>query len=82
MSETIVIESNRQISYRSTIEAEQTALLNGIKIFVLGAGTSGTYTAGGVTTYPWRDLATNTGGNWNLSEDPSQISSQIVAGCS
>ena len=28
MSETIVIESNRQISYRSTIEAEQTALIN------------------------------------------------------
>jgi hypothetical protein len=61
---------------------EQTALLNGIKIFVLGAGTSGTYTAGGVTTYPWRDLATNTNGAWNLSEDASQISSEIVTGCS
>ena len=61
---------------------QQTALTKGIKVFVLGAGTSGTYVSGGTTTYPWRDLATNTGGNWNLSEDPSQISSQIVAGCS
>lgn len=61
---------------------QQTALDSGIKIFVLGAGTSGTYTSGGTTTYPWRDLATNTNGNWNLSEDPTQISSQIVAGCS
>ena len=61
---------------------QQTALTSGIKIFVLGAGTSGTYTSGSTTIYPWRDLATNTGGNWNLSEDPSQISSQIVSGCS
>ena len=61
---------------------EATALVEGIKIFVLGAGTSGTYTQGGVTSYPWRDLATNTGGNWNLSESPSVISSEIVSGCS
>ena len=60
---------------------QSTALVKGIKIFVLGAGTSKTYVNGGVTTYPWRDLSTNTGGNWNVSESPSVISSQIVAGC-
>ena len=59
-----------------------TALNAGIKIFVLGAGTSKTYTPlGGTLVYPWREISTNTGGNWNVSEDPSTISSEIVSGC-
>ena len=54
----------------------------GKKIFVLGAGTSKTYTPlGGTLVYPWREISTNTGGNWNVSEDPSTISSEIVSGC-
>jgi len=61
---------------------QATALAEGIKIFVLGAGTSFTYVNGSTTVYPWRDISINTGGNWNLSEDPSTISSEIVAGCS
>ena len=61
---------------------QATALTKGIKIFVLGPGTSGTYVSGGTTVYPWRNLATNTGGNWNVSESPATISAQIVAGCS
>ena len=61
---------------------QATALVKGIKIFVLGAGTSLTYTStAGVTSYPWRDISTNTGGNWNVSESPSVISSEIVSGC-
>ena len=61
---------------------QSTALVKGIKIFVLGAGTSLTYTStAGVTSYPWRDISTNTGGNWNVSESPSVISSEIVSGC-
>ena len=61
---------------------QATALAEGIKIFVLGAGTSFTYVNGSTTVYPWRDISINTGGNWNLSEDPSTISSEIIAGCS
>ena len=61
---------------------QATALIEGIKIFVCGPGTSGTYVNGGVTTYPWRDISINTGGNWNVNEDPNTISAEIVAGCS
>ena len=61
---------------------QSTALLNGIKIFVCGPGTSATYVNGLTTTYPWRDLSINTGGNWNVDEDPSTISAEIIAGCS
>ena len=60
---------------------QTTALVKGIKIFVLGAGTSQTYVNGGVTSYPWRDIATNTGGDWNVNPSPAVISSEIVAGC-
>ena len=60
-----------------------TAVNAGIKIFVLGDGVDKTYTpSGGTQVYPWRYLATQTGGNWNQSEDPSTISSEIIAGCS
>ena len=54
----------------------------GIKIFVLGEGVNKTYNNGGTLVRPWRELATNTGGNWNQNEDPSTISAEIVAGCS
>ena len=54
----------------------------GIKIFVLGEGVNKTYNNGGTTVRPWRELATNTGGNWNQNEDPSTISAEIIAGCS
>ena len=53
----------------------------GITFFVLGAGTSGFYNNGGTIVYPWRDLANQTGGVWNISADASVISSSIVAGC-
>ena len=59
------------------------ALTDGVKIFVLGAGTSLTYTAsvGATPVYPWRELAIGTGGAWNVNEDPATISSTIVNGC-
>ena len=59
------------------------ALTDGVKIFVLGAGTSLTYTAsvGATPVYPWRELAILTGGAWNVNEDPATISSTIVNGC-
>jgi len=62
---------------------QATALTAGIKIFVCGPGTSRTYTPlGGDAYYPWRELATNTGGNWNVSESPATIASLITNGCS
>ena len=62
---------------------QATALVKGIKIFVLGPGTSIQYTSGaGVVSYPWRAISIATGGNWNVSEDPTTISSEITSGCS
>ena len=62
---------------------QATALVKGIKIFVLGPGTSIQYTSGaGVVSYPWRAISTATGGNWNVSEDPTTITSEITSGCS
>jgi hypothetical protein len=60
-----------------------TALTSGIKVFVLGAGTSLTYTPslGAAPVYPWRELAINTGGLWNVNEDSATISSTIINGC-
>ena len=60
-----------------------TALTSGIKVFVLGAGTSLTYTPslGAAPVYPWRELAINTGGSWNVNEDSATISSTIINGC-
>ena len=59
-----------------------TALNEGVKVFVLGAGTSQTYVNAGVTVYPWREISINTGGNWNVSETPTVIQNEIIAGCS
>ena len=54
---------------------------DGIKYFVCGPGVSIPGTIGGVSIYPWRELAIQTGGLWNVSADPSQISADITAGC-
>lgn len=59
-----------------------TANNSGIKVFVLGPGVNITYGSGSSLSYPWRDIATNTGGNWNVSESPSTIQSEITSGCS
>tara|TARA_R100000544_G_scaffold30514_1_gene16758 strand:- start:406 stop:2643 length:2238 start_codon:yes stop_codon:yes gene_type:complete len=62
---------------------QATALTAGIKIIVCGAGTGITYTpAGGTAYYPWRELALNTGGNFNASESPATIASLITNSCS
>jgi hypothetical protein len=70
------------VDYATIGQLTQTANANGIKIFVCGAGTSGTFNNGGTIVYPWRELAINTGGNWNVSEDVTTISNEITAGCS
>jgi len=58
------------------------ALAQGVTIFVLGEGVDKTFNNGGTLVYPWRELADQTGGSWNINEDPSTINAEIVAGCS
>jgi hypothetical protein len=60
----------------------QTCLTQGIKCFVLGPGTSLTYTpSGGTPIYPWRNLATTTGGAWDVSYATTTVNSLIVNAC-
>ena len=54
----------------------------GIKYFVCGSGAGQGGNVNGTFVEPWKELATQTGGNWNTSADPSVISAEIVAGCS
>tara|TARA_R110001592_G_scaffold155883_3_gene385982 strand:+ start:1444 stop:3651 length:2208 start_codon:yes stop_codon:yes gene_type:complete len=54
---------------------------DGIKIFVLGAGTSKTYNNGGTIVYPWRILADGTTGAWSLGESATDISNIISNSC-
>lgn len=61
----------------------QTCLLAGIKCFVVGGGTSATYTLpGGSIIYPWRSFATSTGGNWDLNYTTTVVNSLITSSCS
>ena len=58
------------------------ALTQGVKIFILGAGVDATYTPpGGSVVYPWRYLATTTGGNYNNSFDTTTIQNEIISAC-
>ena len=61
---------------------QATALTGGIKIMVCGLGVNQSYIpVGGTRVYPWRELATNTGGAYNASESPATIASLITNGC-
>ena len=59
------------------------ALTQGVQIFILGPGVDVTYTPPGQSAvFPWRYLATQTGGAFNNTFDTAVINSQIVAACS
>lgn len=59
------------------------ALTQGVKIFILGPGVDFTYTPPGqAAVFPWRYLATQTGGAFNNTFNTATINSQIIAACS
>jgi hypothetical protein len=59
-----------------------TCSVQGIKVFVCGAGVNRVWIDDlGQTIYPWRELATGTNGSYNSDPNPTTISSEIVAGC-
>ena len=57
---------------------------NGIKYFVCGPGVNESQVLAPVVNpiFPWRELAEQTGGSWNVSANASAIESEIIAGCS
>ena len=58
------------------------ALTQGVKIFILGPGVDGSYTPpGGTLVFPWRYLATTTGGNFNNTFDTTTIQNEIISAC-
>lgn len=59
-----------------------TCSVQGIKVFVCGAGVNKQWVDDlGQTIYPWRELATGTNGSYNSDPNPTTISSEIVSGC-
>ena len=59
-----------------------TAISQGVKIFILGQGVDYPYTtSSGEGVYPWRYLATQTGGDWSNTFDTTTINNQIIAAC-
>lgn len=88
----IIITDNlpggQQDSFNSTVWSGiqnmiSVANTQGIKYFVCGPGVNGVGSNPGVVgIYPWKELATQTGGTWNASADANDISADIVAGCS
>jgi hypothetical protein len=57
---------------------------NGIKYFVCGPGVNESQVIAPVVNpiFPWRELATQTGGSWHSSANASAIAGEIVTGCS
>mgnify|MGYP003303401042 CR=1 FL=1 len=54
----------------------------GVKIIVVGTGVNLQFNPGSGNVYPWRELATNTGGSWNATASAATINAELVAGCS
>ena len=60
---------------------QTTCALGGIKCFVFGLGVQASYSVGGVTTYPWQDFATGTGGTSNTSYSTTVMANAITSSC-
>lgn len=56
----------------------QICITNGIKIIVLGEGVNSNFNS----VYPWKDIATDSGGSWNVSYDATTIQTEITNNCS
>jgi hypothetical protein len=67
------------------VALEAVCLANGIKVMVLGNGVNKKHYPGGVNTgpfiYPWRELATGTGGDFHTSYSATTLNTLITAGC-
>jgi hypothetical protein len=67
------------------VALEAVCLANGIKVMVLGHGVNAKHYPGGVNTgpfiYPWRELATGTGGDFHTSYSATTLNALITNGC-
>ena len=70
------------VDYARIGQLTTTANTQGVKVIVLGTGVNVQFNNGGTIVYPWREIATNTGGSYNASASAATINSELVAGCS
>jgi len=70
------------VDYAKIGQLTTIANTQGVKVIVVGTGVNLTFNNFGTLVYPWRELATNTGGSYNSTASAAVINSELVAGCS
>ena len=70
-----------EADYNQVLVYAATCVFRGIKVFVLGLGVNSNITIDGTVRYPWRELATQTGGTWNTTYDTTDVEADITVAC-
>ena len=70
-----------EADYNQVLVYAATCVFRGIKVFVLGLGVNSFLTVNGTTRYPWRELATQTGGTWDITYDTTDVEADITVAC-
>ena len=70
-----------QTDYDAIQVLTATSIFRGIKVFVLGLGVNSNITVDGTVRYPWRELATQTGGTWDTTYDTTDVEADITVAC-
>ena len=70
-----------EADYNQVLVYAATCVFRGIKVFVLGLGVNSNITIDGTVRYPWRELATQTGGTWDITYDTTDVEADITVAC-
>jgi len=70
-----------EADYNQVLVYAATCVFRGIKVFVLGAGVNKFLTVNGTARYPWRELANQTGGTWDITYDTTDVEADITVAC-
>ena len=70
-----------EADYNQVLVYAATCVFRGIKVFVLGLGVNSFLTVNGTARYPWRELATQTGGTWDITYDTTDVEADITVAC-
>jgi hypothetical protein len=70
-----------EADYNQVLVYAATCVFRGIKVFVLGVGVNSNITIDGTARYPWRELATQTGGTWDITYDTTDVEADITVAC-
>jgi hypothetical protein len=70
-----------EADYNQVLIYASTCVFRGIKVFVLGVGVNSSVTVNGTARYPWRELADQTGGTWDITYDTTDVEADITVAC-